>query len=92
MYVFHLSFVVLVQGLTSPRVGTGVSKCRDSRRLLTGMSSLRDWVVAAAAPRVAREDALEGKPTALEEAVFPDRLDAVVGAGGRVATALAKVG
>ena len=48
----------------------------------------RYGVIAAATPRVAGEDALEGKPTALEETVFLDGLDAVVGAGGRIATAL----
>ena len=52
------------------------------------MSSLRDWVVAAAAPRVAGEDTLEGEPAAFEEAVLLDGFDAVIRAGGRVATAL----
>ena len=49
--------------------------------------ALRDWVVAAAAPRIARKDALDGEPTSLEEAVFLDGLDAVIGTSGRVATA-----
>ena len=62
-----------------------VCLCRDSRRLLTDVSSLRDWVIAASAPRVAREDALEGEPSALEEAVFFDGLDAVVGASRHIA-------
>ena len=52
--------------------------------------ALRDWVVATAAPRVTRQDALEGEPAALEEAVFLDGFYAVVGASGRVATALAE--
>jgi len=50
----------------------------------TGLN-LRDWVISTAAPWVAREDTLEGEPAALEEAVFPNGLDAVVGARGRVA-------
>ena len=51
-------------------------------------SSLWDWVIAATAPWVAGEDALEGEPAAFEEAVFLYRLDAIIGAGRRVATAL----
>ena len=60
------------------------------------VSSLRDglrhWVVSTAPPRVAGEDSLEGEPAAFEEAVFLNRLDAVVGTGGYVATALANEG
>ena len=52
--------------------------------------STRLWhgIIPAAAPGVAREDALEGEPTAFEEAVFLYRLDAVVGASRRIAAAL----
>lgn len=46
---------------------------------------LRHWIIAAAAPRIAGDDAFEGEPSALEGAVFPDGLEAVVRAGGRVA-------
>jgi len=61
-------------------------------RLLSLFQISRDWVVPAAAPRVAREDAFEGQPAALEEAVFPDGLDAVVGASRHVTTALPQPG
>ena len=49
-------------------------------------------VVTATTPGVAGEDALEGEPAALEKAVFLDGLDAVVGAGGRIAAAVADEG
>ena len=62
-----------MQGLSSP---------------VYGLSSLRDWVIATATPRVAGEDAFEGEPAAFEEAVLLNRLDAVVGACGYIATAL----
>ena len=62
-----------MQGLSSP---------------VYGLSSLRDWVIATAAPRVAGEDAFEGEPAAFEKAVLLNRLDAVVGACGYVAAAL----
>ena len=51
--------------------------------------SLRDWVVAAATPRVTRQDSFEGEPAAFEEAVFLDGFDAIVGTRRDVATALA---
>ena len=57
----------------------------------TGLT-LRNWVIATTAPRVARQNTLEGEPSALEEAIFSDGLDAVVGTGRRVATALAEPG
>ena len=57
-----------------------------------GILSLRDWVVTAAAPGIAREDALDGQPAALEEAVFLDSLDTVVRTGGGVAAALPQPG
>ena len=60
---------------------------RDLRRLYTGLPSLRDRVVSASAPRVARQDALEREPAAFEEAVFLDGLDAIVGASGHIAAA-----
>ena len=47
-------------------------------------------VIPAAAPRVARQDALEGEPAALEKAIFPDGLDAVVGAGRHITATLAQ--
>ena len=65
---------------------------RDSRRLLTDVPSLRDWVIPAAAPRVAREDTLEGEPAALEESVLPDGFDAVVGASRNIAAILSQPG
>ena len=48
---------------------------------------LWDRVIATAAPWVAGEDTLEGEPATLEEAIFLNRLDDVVGACGRIATA-----
>ena len=50
--------------------------------------ALWDWVIAATTPRVARQNSPEGEPASLEEAVFSDGLDAVVGTGRRVATTL----
>lgn len=49
---------------------------------------LRDWVVATTTPRVTRQDALEGEPAAFEKAVLLNGLDAVVGTGRNIATAL----
>ena len=54
--------------------------------------SLWNWVVAATAPGVARQDALEGEPTALEKAVFLDGFDAVVRACSRIAATFADEG
>ena len=66
-----------MQGLTSP---------------FNNMPSLRDWVIAAATPWVAREDTFEGEPPAFEEAVFLYGFDAVVGTGRRIAAAVAYEG
>ena len=42
-------------------------------------------VVAAAAPRVAAENALECKPSPFEGSIFLDGLDGILRAGGRIA-------
>lgn len=82
----------LRQGLSSPVywyvVPTGLSQLSTVNYQLTTDNCLWDWVVAAAAPGVAGEDTFEGEPAAFEEAVLLDGLDAVVGAGRNVATAL----
>ena len=58
-------------------------------RVSTG---LWNGIIAASAPRVAGENPLEGEPSALEEAVFLDGFNAIVGAGGRIAAAVADKG
>ena len=58
-------------------------------RVSTG---LWNGIIAASTPRVARENPLEGEPSTLEEAVFFDSFNAVVGAGGRIAAAVADKG
>ena len=67
-------------------------KLIDSPPFPKGNPLLRHWVVSTAAPRVAGEDTLEGEPATFEEAIFLNRLDAVVGTGGYVATAIANEG
>ena len=62
-----------MQGLSSP---------------VYGLSSLRDWVIATATPRVAGEDTFEGEPAAFEEAVFLYGFDTVVGTSGYVTATL----
>ena len=60
-----------MQGLSSP---------------VYGLSSLRDWVIATATPRVAGEDAFEGEPAAFEEAILLDCFDAIVGTSRYITT------
>ena len=63
-------------------------KLIDSPPFPKGNPQLWHWVVSTTAPWVAGEDALEGEPATFEEAIFLNRLDAVVGTGGYVAAAL----
>ena len=49
-------------------------------------------VVAAASPGVAAQDAAQGQPTALQRAVFLQRLDGVGRTGGREAATGGKEG
>lgn len=46
---------------------------------------LRYGVIAAAAPRIAREHALDGQPAAFKRTVLAYGLNAVIGASGRIA-------
>jgi hypothetical protein len=83
----------VMQGLTSP---VYLLVCRPYGTIpadncqLSADNCLWDWVVATAAPRVAREDTLKGKPAAFKEAVFLNGFDAIVGAGRDITATLSE--
>ena len=75
------------------------SDCKVTKKncnaVLFWSKSLFVWlwhgVVAAAAPRIAAQNAFYGKPRAFRRAMFSDGFDGVLRAGGRVATGRWKV-